>query len=322
MKRHKAIIIFALAIFAVLMLKTVFFIVDQNKDIYVITTFGKITDTVDGRTDPGLHFKLPWPIQKEVRLESRKQTVQTAQIQFPIANKINIICSTYCSWKITDPEKFYRLRKTPEVVNDELRALLSNYMKDIMSEYKISDMVNTDPEKIKLTEIEHQILNDAHQSTDAKLKNKIKTFAQAASDSFGIEIIDVGIDSLGFPQSITDTIIQAMINEREREIKRYQSEGTAIASTIIARGESAQKKILAIARAKGSAKEAEGYSERMKTLVAQKENQELATFLAFIESLKIQLKGNTQFILDRKWIRDMSKGFYDAPTMPRTVDQK
>ena len=62
MKRHIGIIVLALLVFVVLLIITVTYVVDETKDIVLITTFGKITQVVDGREDPGLHFKLPWPI--------------------------------------------------------------------------------------------------------------------------------------------------------------------------------------------------------------------------------------------------------------------
>src|SRR5438128_1036915 len=49
-----------------------YFIVDRTEFVYV-THFGEHVATLDGETDAGWHWKLPWPIQAVQRLDHRLQ---------------------------------------------------------------------------------------------------------------------------------------------------------------------------------------------------------------------------------------------------------
>ena len=311
MKRHKGVIIFAVAIFLLMLLSTVSYTAEQNKDICVITTFGKITGVVDGRKNPGLHFKLPWPIQKNVKLDSRIQTTQTAFNQFTIGNKRNILCSVYCNWRIVDAEKFYRSKNSIKGVKESLQALLSNAMKSKMASFDLTEIVNTDPSKMKITEIEKLIRSSATELKTGKVNEYDSSLAKEALDSYGVEIIAVGIDRLGLPATATETIITAMINERQGEINKSKSEGEAIGSTIEANGARSEKMIMSAAKARAKTIESDADTASKKYINEFTRNKELAQYLIFMQGLEAQLKDNTQFILDRDWLISMYNGFID-----------
>ena len=62
-KLGKTLLISAIALFLIIGVFTCFYTVDDKQQA-VVTTFGKVTDI----TDPGLHFKLPFGIQKVSRV--------------------------------------------------------------------------------------------------------------------------------------------------------------------------------------------------------------------------------------------------------------
>ena len=71
MKKHMGLIAIALIIVAALLACTVFYRVDELKDVALVKTFGKVTRVLRGSEHAGLHFKWPWPIQSLVRYDSR-----------------------------------------------------------------------------------------------------------------------------------------------------------------------------------------------------------------------------------------------------------
>ena len=106
MKRHMGIVILVLLALATLLTLTVTYVVDETRDIVLITTFGKVTKVVDGRVEggPGLHWKWPYPIQSVVRLDSREHPLSTSTRQLQIGQKINITATLFCLWRIEDPD--------------------------------------------------------------------------------------------------------------------------------------------------------------------------------------------------------------------------
>ena len=70
MKKHLGMFVLALLVAAVLLTGTVGYKVDIT-EYALVKTFGKTTSAVDGRTEAGLKFKWPWPIQKLVRYDAQ-----------------------------------------------------------------------------------------------------------------------------------------------------------------------------------------------------------------------------------------------------------
>lgn len=93
---------------------TTWYTVDES-DQAVILTFGKVEE---GITEPGLHFKLPWPVQSVEKLSKETFSLQFGYEEkdgkikdFPDETKMitgdeNIVLADLVvQWKITDPEK-------------------------------------------------------------------------------------------------------------------------------------------------------------------------------------------------------------------------
>ncbi len=310
MKRHVGIIILVLLVLVFLLVGTVSYIVDETRDIAVITTFGKITHVVDGRTDSGLHFKLPWPIQKLIRYDSRNHVLVSSYRQFSIGEKYNIMASVFCTWKIKDPAKFYGVKKTVAAADDALQVLLTSEMTGVIGKVKMEELVNTDPAKMELSKIE------------AEVQQRV---GKQAMDDYGIELTEVGIKTLGLPQSVSKAVITAMIEERSTEIKQYQAEGQATADAITGRATAASKKILAFAKRKAGDIKTLGETQAAATYVEYQKHPEFSIFLRSLESLQIGLKDRTVFLLDPQalpilqWLRQKPslKTFSHQPTLPK-----
>ena len=296
MKRHIGIIILALLVFVVLLVITVAYVVDETKDIVLITTFGKITRVVDGHKAPGLHFKLPWPIQKLIRYDSRDHPLSSSYRQLQIGEKVNIMATVFCVWRIEDPEKFYRTKKTVQSADEALRALLSSEMTGVLGKIDMDELVNTDPSKMKLAEI------------DARIRRRVR---KRAMEDYGIELSPVGgIRVLGLPQSVSKAVITAMTEERSKEISKYQAEGQATADAIIGRATAARDKILAFANRKATDIRTKGEAKAAETYAKVNEHPEFSMFLRSLESLRTSLKNRTVFFLDPdtqpilRWLRE------------------
>ena len=66
----------------------------------LITRFGR---PLRAATQPGLHWKLPWPIDQASLLDMRRRVYETGHTEMLTRDKKNIIARTFVVWRIGDP---------------------------------------------------------------------------------------------------------------------------------------------------------------------------------------------------------------------------
>ncbi|MFE8696979.1 FtsH protease activity modulator HflK [Cytobacillus sp. FJAT-53684] len=134
---------------------TTWYTVDES-DQAVILTFGKVEE---GITEPGLHFKLPWPIQSVEKLSKETFSLQFGYEDkdgktkdFPEETKMitgdeNIVMADLVvQWKITNPEKYlYNSSNPKEILHDATSASL----RSIIGNSKIDDALTSGKAKIE-----------------------------------------------------------------------------------------------------------------------------------------------------------------------------
>lgn len=113
---------------------TTWYTVDESEQA-VILTFGKVEE---GVTEPGLNFKLPWPIQSVEKLSKETFSLQFGYeekdgeiTEFPDETKMitgdeNIVLADLVvQWKITNPGKYlYNADNPTEILRDATSASL------------------------------------------------------------------------------------------------------------------------------------------------------------------------------------------------------
>lgn len=295
MRNHKIVVlILAVLIVLALLANTVAFVVDETRDITLVTRFSKINRVIDGRTDPGLHWKWPWPIENTVVYDSRNHVLVTPYRPMNNAEKYNIMMAAYCTWRIANPEQFYAAKKTVAGASQAIQDLLSSEMTSVIGNVRMDELVNTDPKKGDMSQIEDRI----RQRVEVR-----------AMDDYGVELTNVGFKRLGLPQSITKAVTDAMSSERQEEIDQLKAEGQAIADAIVARATAAREKILEFTRRKAGDIRTEGETRAAEAYEAFSENPEFSMFLRSIESLQQSLQNRTTFLLDSRqmpilrWLR-------------------
>lgn len=129
--------------------------VDESEQA-VILTFGKAEET---NTEPGLHFKLPWPIQSVEKLSKETFSLQFGHDrrggkdgQLPDETKMitgdeNIVLADLVvQWRITDPAKYlYNADNPEEILHDATSASL----RSIIGSSEIDDALTSGKAKIE-----------------------------------------------------------------------------------------------------------------------------------------------------------------------------
>src|SRR5579871_544881 len=78
-------------------------VVVREGQAVLITRFGR---PLRAATQPGLHWKLPWPIDRAEMLDMRRRVYETGQTEMLTRDKKNTIARTFIVWRIGDPLVF------------------------------------------------------------------------------------------------------------------------------------------------------------------------------------------------------------------------
>ncbi len=249
----------------------------------IVTTLGTPSENP---IEPGIHMRWPYPIQDVYRFDRRVRcfsgTIGKDGQETSTRDNQNIIVSIFINYRIVNAKNFYSslvtIRKGEAQLNNWMRGITL----EVFGTYNFGQLVNVDPKKMRLTEIQSKILE--------KLK------AQAKPS--GIEVSFVGINSLNIPESISKAVFDRMIKERTVEAEKFLAEGRSEAQRIMT--DINRKRDDELAKATAQAKEirAEGDANAAKYYATYKKSPELAAFLRKLDSLRTIMKSKTTLILD------------------------
>lgn len=260
--------------------------------VVVLTTFDSATppDSTEGNSgsvyrEPGIYFKWPAPIQSAQNYSKKLQLFEDELEEMQTADGYAIIVRLYLVWKIEDPLAFFRSLKNEEAARKQLLPLLSE-LTGVISAYRFDELVNTDPAKLKLAEIEE------------KAAEQLRSQLARIQPGYGISIEQVGIVRLLLPEQTTEAVFARMRETRERLAQKARSEGEAQARGITSEAESAKQRILAFAKRRAEAIRAQGRNEAASYYTAFDEDPQFAIFLEQIDVMKRMLPHNATFIVD------------------------
>jgi membrane protease subunit HflC len=249
--------------------------------VAVRTTFDK-ADAGSVQTEPGLKFRLPWPIHKVTHYSKRLQLLEDTVEELQTADGKSVIVKTYLTWRIENPLDFYVTLKDPAEAQRQLSSRLRE-IRGLISRYRLDELVNLDKNAIKLAEIEDQ--------AKATLEKSL------AQSGYGLKVESVGIYKIVLPESTTQKVFETMITTRERLSENALQEGQAQASAIRSEAESARERILAFAERRAQTIRSKGDREASKEYESFAANEDFAVFLRKVEALKKMLDHNTTFVL-------------------------
>ena len=278
--KHWPTMLLGLVVAAILLVAVFSYQLNQTESA-VVTTFGRPTEV----TEPGLHFRWPFPFQRIYRFDHRIRCFEGGAGKLEetmTADGQNILVGIYVNFRIKDVKQFFVTLENMTKAEDQLNSWMRGYKNAAFGRYKVSQVVNTDPKLMKLTEIQNQIK-----------ENLVKI-----SEPYGLEIVSVGINTINVPKAISEKVFDRMIQERQRAAAQFLAQGNSRAEKI--RIDADREKAITLANAEAQAKEirAQGDAEAAKYYAVFKENPELAEFLRKLDSLRQIMKGRTTLVLD------------------------
>lgn len=263
----------------------------------VVATFSRATEG-SVVTEPGLRWRLPRPLQTVTKYSTMLQTMDDPMEQRTTADSYTIIVRDYAAWRITDPYKFYIGPRTEEKAEDLLSALMRD-LSMIYGKYNFNQFVNTDPAQLKLREMEREAADFLN---------------QRLGDTYGMRVEHVGIRRVLLPPDVTTKVFERMRDTRVRMAQNARSEGEAQARGIASEAEKIRDIILAFARGRAQAIEAEGDREAAEAYNLFSADPEFAIFLRQLETLRKALAAETTTLVMDADSLDVMRLFAEGPT--------
>ncbi|HEY0462766.1 MAG TPA: protease modulator HflC [Polyangiaceae bacterium] len=200
----------------------------------LVTRFGR---PLRATTLPGLHWKLPWPIDETQILDLRRHVYETGHTEMLTRDKKNIIARAFLVWRIGDPVAFSQAVGSEGQVEAKLDGLLTNAAIGTLGGHDLSALVSTNPEDLQVDQIESELFNAT---------------ANVALRSYGVSIEQIRLERISLPQENVTAVFEQMRAERRQFAAKFQAEGDREASRISSEAELAAARI----RAQGAEEEA------------------------------------------------------------------
>jgi len=236
-------ILTAIGVILVFLGLTSIFIVDETEQV-VVLQFGKPVRII---TEPGLHMKVPFPIQEKNVFDNRLLEYDSPPEEILSKDKKSLIVDNYVRWKIVDPLQFL---KTVQAIPTALSRMDDIVYSELRRELGTHDMV--------------EIITENRE----ELMEKVTVASNRATQDYGIKVVDVRIRRVDLPSQNEESIYARMDAERKRQANKFRSEGEEEAQKIRATTDRDKTIILADAykqaeriRGEGDAKAVEVYAD-------------------------------------------------------------
>jgi membrane protease subunit HflC len=276
MRNPTVIIVTALA--ALLTLLTSVYIVNESQTAIVLN-LGKV---VRSNIQPGLHFKVPF-IEQVRKFDRRLLTLDDNPERYLTAEKKDVEVDFFVKWKINDVTAFYRATSggDEEAAKMRLTPIIKNALRNDINQLTLQQVVS---------------------SGRSEITKRLLSSINKGAATLGIEVVDVRIKRINFPQDsdILKAVFDRMSSERQQVANALKAEGFAEAERLRSEAERESRVIVAdaqrdaqIVRGQGDSKVAEVSAN------AYGQDAEFYAFYRSLEAYKASLSdGKTTMVLD------------------------
>jgi modulator of FtsH protease HflC len=256
-------------------------LVIASRTLYAVSETEQVVVTQLGRPvrlvqTPGLHLKVPF-LQQLTFFEDRLLDYDAAPAPVITRDKKNLVVDNYAKWQIRDPLKFLQTVQNEAGAQARLDDIIYSKVREQLGLHDLVEVIAT-----KRDPIMQAVTAGSHE----------------ASTAYGIGVIDVRIKRADLPPENAQAVYGRMRTEREREAKRYRSEGQEEALKIRAESEKQKTILLAEAYEQDQAIRGEGDAAAMRVYAeAFQHDPDFFTFTRTLEAYRKSLKGKTTLLL-------------------------
>ena len=243
---------------AAVVLKQVLIIVDEREQV-IVTQFGEYIRTVQ---KPGLTFKTPF-LHSAIRFDRRILVSDAPEAEYLSQDKKRLVADPITRWRISDPLKFFKTVRDESGARARLDDLVFSELRSEVASHTFATVIGSKREAI--------------------MDNVAKSVRTKASE-FGIEVMDVRIKRADLPKEVQQSVFARMQAEREREAKRYRSEGEEEANKL--RSQTDKERTIVLADAEQNAQKLRGEGDGTATRIYAEAYGKDPEFYRFVRSLQ------------------------------------
>ncbi|MFW6107134.1 MAG: protease modulator HflC [bacterium] len=270
-------ILVATILVAVLLIFLVSFQVRIN-ECALVFTFGKVARVIQ---EPGLYWKLPYPIQTVTTYDTRLNLLETKFAEYPTRDKLNVIVALAVGWAVDEPRTFYDRVGTRREAESRLEGLARDAANRVISNHKLAHFISTEEGEFKFARIQESIFSQVRQE---------------AEQQYGVAIPYVRITKLNLPEDVTEDVLKRIEAERQSKADAFIAQGESKATQIAARADREVAEIKNKAENEAYRIRGEADATAAKEYERLQEHPQLARFLRELQAIE-QLRKRATYIL-------------------------
>jgi membrane protease subunit HflC len=284
--------LFAVFLVGLLATHSAYFAVREG-EAAVVTRFGQPIREV---TQPGPHFKWPWPIEQARPIDLRWRVFNTPYTATLTRDRKNVILLTYVAWHVEKPLLFLQAVGDADAAERKLDGMVTAAKNIRVGDHDLSALLSTDAADLRGDDIEQAILADVRTQ---------------AAEKFGIAVQQVGIKRIAYPEQNVSAVLAQMRAERKTEADRLRAEGEKQARAIRDDAQVKGEELLKTGREEAG--RIRGQAEKQAAEIYAQVQQADPGFYRFWRSLQAMKKtlGSESTVILRT-----DQGFFDVLTQP------
>ncbi|MEN8639501.1 protease modulator HflC [Pseudomonas sichuanensis] len=251
----------------------------------VITRFGNPSRVL---LEPGLAWRWPVPFEAAVPVDLRLRTTSSGLQDVGTRDGLRIIVQAYIAWQVAaDPQSIQRFMRAvqnqPDEAARQIRTLVGSALETSASGFELADLVNVDASRVRIDAFEQ------------RLQQQI---ADQLARTYGIKVVQVGIERLTLPKVTLEATVDRMRAERETIATERTAEGKRKAAEIRSAAERDARILEADASVKAAQIQAQAQVEAAQTYAkAYAGAPELYRLLRSLDTLGTLVTPNTRLVL-------------------------
>lgn len=279
MNRMIAIAVGALLVLVLLIFSTTYTVAFH--EVAIRSTFGE-TSAGSVKLEPGLEWK--WPIVQDRRKHDRRlQVRESSKEEIVTADGQQIVVQGFLLWRIDTarPEavlEFDRRYGSVDAANDTLIDPFVTALAGTIGRYRLDELLGEDH---RIAEAEQRI---------------VESLGELGAN--GILPVAAGISQILLPERTTNSVIRRMEATRAKQAEARRYQGNAEAEGIQSRAATVADRIRAFADLRAAEIRSQANERAAAYLAQMGEEEELAIFLAWLDTLETALQSQSTFVLD------------------------
>ncbi len=219
---------------------------------------------VDVSFGAGLYYKIPF-LWEATHFDNRLMAYESDPRPITTRDKRTLIIDNFARWRITNPLRFMRKVRTMEAARSRLDEIIYSVLRRELGQREYQEIIRT-TNNIFDRELEYA-LSDAVSRIEVgreEINQRVTEECVPAAREFGVLVIDVRIQRAELPEDNKNKVYSRMQAERQRIAMRYEEEGKAEQTKIMAETDKEVKIKLAETFRQARVIQGEGEAEALK----------------------------------------------------------